>query len=283
MKPCVWPCCFGLFIFMLSPVVQATDTVKARATSASENSQNHKQQPPSTLNSVREAISKKDMDVAVALLQKMYPKQLQRGADIKRVTQWFHIFLYEDTVTSFEGALDLVTKQEAGAEEAFQKALRKEPHNRLINQTYVTYLIDHEKKDEAMTALANLTSKYPYFKVYTLYRAYIAPEQGFDGASCLSEELNNEEKDFCRYLLLRHKKPIANKKKDIEQLEKIHLPDAQFYLWEMTSNKEYLKNYLAKCRGLSDKQKRAYSVIPGVCRKQKEIETLLMESASLTE
>lgn len=234
-----------------------------------------------TLSDVRRSLEQKDADKAVSQLLSMYPRALQNDADIARVGKWLSVFLYDETVASYEKAIELAGKNEASAQEHLQKALLKEPHNKTLRQAYVAYLIDHDKKDEALQQIADAEKKYPYFKIYSIYRRYLTPEAKKAGARdlkvCQSTQLSADEMDFCRAVFFREAaiNKIKGDKKWIDEGKSLRYPDALYSLWEMTSSMEYLKHYITKCQGLTDQEKQSARLFPGVCSKVKDVEPLL--------
>ncbi len=263
----------GTLIWIVTAHAQAPATTTPAHSSAS-------------LATVRLAIEKKDMEKAVRDLKALYPARLQNAADVERVSQWMSLFLYDETVAYYEKAVELAAKNDPGAEESFRKALAKEPHNKLLQQSLITYFIDQKKMADALTAITSAESKYPYFKVFSLYRRYVQPAKTAvndkraavrDQKTCVSSPLSADAMDFCRAVLLRE--AVANKvkfdKKTVDELKSIRYPEALFSLWEMTSDVEYLKQYISKCRALSDQEKRLARLFPGVCSKVNDVEPLL--------
>jgi predicted Zn-dependent protease len=232
-----------------------------------------------SLKTVREAIEKKDVDAALKALSVMHTQKRLAEKDLVRVSDWLSIFLYEDTMATYEKALELSVLKDTTATAEFEKALRKEPNNKRLLQSYITFLINQNKKEEAEVALNDARKKYPYFRVFDLYESFLKGTGAVEPMKCNYAQLSAEEKDFCELLSLRQQSLHgAHKNKNIELAKRLAYPEAQFYLWEMTSNQEYLKKYISKCDGLSDKQRRAYSLVPGVCSKKNEVESLLTET-----
>lgn len=245
------------------------------------------QVPAPSLSSVRQAIEKKDMERAVRDLKALYPAGLQKTADVERVSQWMSLFLFDETVALYEKAVELSSKKEMSAEDYFRKALLKEPHNKVLHQSLITHLIDQKKTNEALVVIDHAEKSYPYFKVFSLYRRYLVPIKLSSEESkktiikeqrlCMSTPLSAEAVDFCRFVLLREAtgKKVKLDAKAMEDQKTILTPDALFSLWEMTSDTEYLKQYVTKCHGRTEQEKRADRLFPGVCSKVTDVEALL--------
>lgn len=241
--------------------------------------------PIQSLGSVRAAIENKDTEKAVQILKDMYPQGLQRPADVERVAQWLSLFLLDETVSLYEKAVELSTKKEASAEDYFRRALAKEPHNKILHQTLIAFLMDQSKTKDALAAIELAEKNYPYFKIFSLYKRYLVPPTGaIDDKKTLREQkncgqwaLSTEEGEFCRTVFLREvaKNRAKLDKKTLDEQRSITSPEALFSLWEMTSNMEYLKQYVTKCQGRSDQEKRSARLFPGVCSKVTDVEALL--------
>lgn len=239
-----------------------------------------------SLQDVRQLIEKKEVDQAVAQLAAMSPRQFGKDEDVARVGKWLSVFLYDDTVALYEKAIEQASKGEAAAYDQLLKAKDKEPHNKIVRQSLLAYLIDQQKTSEAQQLIEESQKNYPYFKIYSIYARYLQPQKisALDkkGASkeqklCTSGQFSLDERDFCKFVLLREASAQKLKvdKKKIEEAKGISFPDALFVLWEMTSSTEYLKQYMTKCQGLTDHQKRSARLFPGMCSKVKEVEPLL--------
>jgi hypothetical protein len=235
---------------------------------------------------VRDLIENKDVDQAVVHLLAMYPKQLNRDEDVVRVGKWLSVFLYDDTVALYEKAIEQAAKGEAAAYDNLLKAKEKEPHNKILRQSLIGYLVDQQKDSEAEQLIADSQKAYPYFKVYSIYLRYLQSGKSAqadkkaairDEKICMSAQLSEDEKDFCKFVFLREMslQKIKIDKKHLESAKKIKFPEALFVLWEMTSSTEYLKQYMTKCQGLTDQQKRSARLFPGVCSRVKDVEPLL--------
>lgn len=234
-----------------------------------------------TLYEVRQLIEKKDVDKAVSSLHSMYPKQFSKDEDVARVGKWLSVFLYDDTVAFYEKAVELAAKGESAAYEQLQKAKEKEPHNKTVRQTLLAYLIEQDKKSEAIKLLEESQKLYPYFKIYQAYALYMTGagtgDKKKDLKLCATGQFSKEEKDFCKFTLLRDfvaQKSKADAKR-IEEAKSLAFPDTLFLLWEMTSSTEYLKQYITKCQGLTEQEKRSARLFPGICSKVKDVEPLL--------
>jgi hypothetical protein len=239
-----------------------------------------------SLQSVRDLIENKEVDQAVAQLLAMHPKQLHKDEDVARVGKWLSVFLYDDTVALYEKAIEQAAKGDAEAHDNLLKAKEKEPHNKILRQSLISYLVDQQKNSEAQELITESQKAYPYFKVYSIYERYVQLEKkapadkkatAKDDKICALAQLSEDEKDFCRLVSLREMslQKIKIDKKRLETAKKIKLPEALFVLWEMTSSTEYLKQYMTKCQGLTDQQKRSARLFPGVCSKVKDVEPLL--------
>lgn len=234
-----------------------------------------------SLYEVRQLIEKKDVDKAVSSLQSMYPKHFGKDAEVERVGKWLSVFLYDDTVAFYEKAIELAAKGESSAYDQLLKAKEKEPHNKVVRQSLLAYLIEQNKKSEAQKLLEESQKLYPYFKIYHVYALYMnvesADEKKKDVKLCGSEQFSKEEKDFCKFTLLRDfaAQKLKADKKRIEDAKALAFPDALFVLWEMTSSTEYLKQYMTKCQGLTEQEKRSARLFPGMCSKIKDVEPLL--------
>lgn len=235
----------------------------------------------SQLQEVRELIEKKETDQAVTKLRALYPKQLNVPQDVERVAQWMSIFLYDETVATFERAVQLAEEKDyVGASVEFKKALAKEPHNKRIHQAYIVNLIDGGQTQEALSQIEITTQQYPFFHIFSLYGKYLGktaiPDKG-DAKECRSPYLLKEEKEFCVAVQMKR---AATQKENLRadmqtQAQKSFYPDTLFFLWEMTSRKEYLNKYIERCREESLKLKHAVRLYPEMCFRSQEVEKLL--------
>lgn len=234
-----------------------------------------------SLKNVREYIEKKDMSRAVEILAEMYPRDLQNETDIARVAKWLSVFLFDETISHYEKALELALKGDPSTGEELKKALLKEPNNKILNQMSISLALDGQRLEDASAQIQGAQKKYPYFKIFSLYKYYLKPSKVRASLKqqeiCQTQHFSDEEKDFCRAVFLREAAQLKLKldKKSLMSALSIKYPEALFSLWEMTSQGEYLKQYLAKCNGLSDKEKRQLVLFPSACTRVIEVETLL--------
>lgn len=234
----------------------------------------------SPLQEARAFIEKKDTEQAVKILRAMYPLQLKSEADVSRVSQWLSVFLYDETVASFEKAVQLSEEKNEGSSEEFKKALAKEPHNKKLHQAYIVSLIDARKESEALLQIELAEQQYPYFKIFSVYKEYLKPQlfkEKSDLRYCRAAYLLPEEREFCSAVFI---KAAAQRRETlrpeiINQGLKLFYPDVLFFLWEMTSRKEYLNKYLDKCRNEAQAIKQTARLYPGLCAKHQEVEKLL--------
>jgi hypothetical protein len=91
------------------------------------------------------------------------------------------------------------------------------------------------------------------------------------------------ELEFCQLTRLAIKAtPIEGKKRATEgELKalaaKTALPDKYYWLWVGTKNDTYQKMYLSACQNMTEKDKKSYRTIPGVCAKLQKVESQLQK------
>lgn len=233
------------------------------------------------ISDVRQSIENKESQKAVEQLQLIHSTGRLKESDVSRVSGWLSLFLYDETVATYEKALELAGKTDPRAQEELQKALAKEPNNKILHQSYIVYLIDQGKVEEARTYILGMEKKYPYFRIFSIYLRFLtkATQKATpkEQKMCSTASLSAEEKDFCRFVFIKEHLGLKLKvdKKMIAEAQQIQFSEVLFLLWEMTSNMEYLKQYITKCQTLTDKEKRSARLFPGVCSKVTEVEPLL--------
>lgn len=235
---------------------------------------------PSPLQEARVYIERKDTESAVKILEKMYPRQLKSESDVSRVAQWLSVFLYDETVASFEKAVELAEEKNEGSAEEFKKALAKEPHNKKLHQAYIVSLMDANRLSEALSHIEFVEKKYPYFQIFSIYKEYIKSDsvkEKRDPRRCKTVYLSSQEREFCVAVFI---KGAAQRRETlspevISQGLKLFYPDVLFFLWEVTSRKEYLNKYLERCRSEAQSIKQTARLYPGLCLKHQEVEKLL--------
>jgi hypothetical protein len=240
------------------------------------------QKTPS-LDTVRDLIAGKKTGEAVAILKTDSGRLLKTEKNYKDVTRWLSMFLYEDSMALYQKAEELAATDAAGALEQFEALLEKEPYNKEAITAYLSFLIDQKKFSEAKKQTDKASENFPYFGIFQVFKVLIAQAQ--DEAATLStcdkRTMTAVETELCHYAQLRGKVAVKDPKRKPTEQElknlagKTTIPDASYWLWKATQNETYLKRYVSLCRGLTEKYKKNYRIVPGLCAKMPEAENLL--------
>lgn len=234
-----------------------------------------------SLKKVRELIAEKKTEAAMEMLRADSRHILKSEKNIKDVAQWFSLFLYEESMAIFERAIDQFDKDPEKSAAEFRQLLLKEPHNKRVLQNFIVLLLDQKKYKEAKELIDRARSQFPYLYMYELYSQYLMAMEGTPltvSPQCERRGLSELEEDFCRLLRTtanwsESKAATSSERRAI--LTKNRLPEAKYWLWKSSQEENHLKSYALECERLSEKDKKNYRIIPGVCAKMAEVQNTL--------
>jgi len=240
------------------------------------------EKPPS-LEQVRDLIAAKKTAEAVGILKTDWQRLLKTEKDYHDVTQWLSIFLYENSMELYEKAEELAPTDAGGATEQFEQLMEKEPYNKIAISSYLAFLIDQKKYTVAQILLDRALLQFPYFPVFSVYKTLLLEAQDQAGATvaCDKKSMGAVELELCQlsHLVVKVKARDAKRKPSEQELKnlagKTTIPDAQYWVWVATKNENYLKRYVSLCQGLTEKYKKNYRIVPGLCAKMQEAQSQL--------
>ena len=88
--------------------------------------------------------------------------------------------------------------------------------------------------------------------------------------SCVSATLLPVEKDICFYVALMEMVAQSKAKKTtpdvVKAFQRTTVPNRHLVIWEKWQKADEKQKYLSSCRPLSDKQKKAFLMVPEFCK-----------------
>lgn len=230
------------------------------------------------LKTVKSLLAEKKSNEAIQLLKDHHKALLRSPQDRQELGRWLSLFIFEDSMAAFERAVGFSDLKPQEAESEFKKALSIEPYNKTLIQNYASFLLTQQRWKEAVGFIDEKRAEQPYMDVYNLYGIHARSQIGDKPAPpiCESKDYDEVELKYCYLVQLIVKVSSAGSKEQLDikdlraQARKIKIPEAYYWVWKGREETEDLQSYVTLCKNLSDKDKKIYKVIPGVCLKSEE-------------
>lgn len=237
-----------------------------------------------SLKTIKELIAQRKVAEASALLKEHGKEWIKTHQQRLEVNQWMSVFVTDEALGLFEKAVEKLDSDNDAAIDYLEKAIKLEPHNRVVS----TFLFSRwmaPKEAKARELLDLKIIEQPYLQIFHLYKTHLqllakgSPATMSPSPTCDAQLYDVDELDYCRLLQMiwwvkqtpQGKSNGAHAAKIIRNYsQQIKNPEAAYWLWQWSGQKEDLKIYLSKCQGLSTKDKKAYGGFPGVCLQQKQ-------------
>ncbi len=229
-----------------------------------------------TLDTVKAQFLEKNVGEAVFLLKNEHQKILKTPQSQQQVAQWLATFQYDSTLSLFEKNLDLLMVaggDQQEIEDNFRVALEREPYNTKLLSHAMAFWLSKGDFDKAREKILWAQRELPFMELYKIYGAWLALREGQPSAiklSCLSATLLPQEKDYCQLVVLQELVLASKAKKPgpevVKAFHKTKVQNRHLVLWEKWRKPEDKQKYLSSCRPLSDKQKKAFLIVPEFCK-----------------
>jgi hypothetical protein len=230
-----------------------------------------------TLDTVKNHFLEKNVGEAVFLLKNDRHKILQNPQSQLQVAQWLSTFQYDSTLSFFEKNLELLTVptvDQNEIEKNFLLALEREPYNTKLLSHSIVFWLNQTNFTKAREKIQWAKKELPFMEIYRVYGNWLGLRDSQQDAnsklSCQSATLLPGEKDFCQYVVFlelvaasKAKKPSAE---IMKAFQKTSILNRHFVMWEKWRRSEEKQKYVSSCRALSDKQKKAFLMVPEFCK-----------------
>lgn len=230
-----------------------------------------------TLDTVKNQFLEKNVGEAVFLLKNEHHKILNSPQSQMQVAQWLSTFQYDSTLSLFEKNLDLLmvpSGDQNEIEKNFLAALEREPYNTKLLTHAIAFWLNQKNFTKAREKIQWAKKELPFMEVYKVYGNWLGlrePNQEPNSKiSCQTATLLPGEKDFCHYVVLLELAAASKSKKPspevMKAFQKTSLLNRHLVIWEKWRRAEEKQKYLSSCRPLSDKQKKAFLMVPEFCK-----------------
>lgn len=234
-----------------------------------------------TLDTVKTQFLEKNVGEAVFLLKNDHHKILNNSQSQMQVAQWLSTFQYDSTLSLFEKNLDLLmvpTGDQNEIEKNFLLALEREPYNTKLLTHTIAFWLNQKNFTKAREKIQWAKKELPFMEIYKVYGSWLELREPLGASakmSCQAATLLAVEKDFCHYVLLLEIAAVSKSKKPspevMKAFHKTSILNRHFAIWEKWRRVEEKQKYLSSCRPLSDKQKKAFLMVPEFCKIDDEI------------
>ncbi len=230
-----------------------------------------------TLDTVKNQFLEKNVGEAVFLLKNDHHKILKNSQSQAQVAQWLSTFQYDSTLSLFEKNLDLLmvsAGDQSEIEKNFLLALEREPYNTKLLTHTIAFWLNQKNFSKAREKIEWAKKELPFMEIYKTYGNWLGlqdPKQEPNAkVSCQAATLLPGEKDFCLYVVLLELAAASKSKKPspevMKAFHKTSILNRHFVLWEKWRRAEEKQKFLSSCRPLSDKQKKAFLMVPEFCK-----------------
>lgn len=230
-----------------------------------------------TLDTVKTQFLEKNVGEAVFLLKNDHHKILNSSQSQAQVAQWLSTFQFDSTLSLYEKNLDLLTVplgDQNEIEKNFLTALEREPYNTKLLTHAIAFWLTQKNFAKAREKIAWAKKELPFMEIYKVYGNWLElrdPQpQPISKVSCQAANLLPVEKDFCQYVVLLELAAASKSKKPspevMKAFHKTTILNRHFVIWEKWRRAEEKQKFLSSCRPLSDKQKKAFLIVPEFCK-----------------
>ena len=225
---------------------------------------------------VKSQFLEKNVGEAVFLLKSEHGRILKDSSAQKQIAQWLSAFQFDSTLGNFEKNRELLVSQGSDIQEIeknFQLALEREPYNTKLLTHAISFWLTQKQFSKAQEKIKWAQQELPFMEIYRVYALELAlmeQKPSELNLNCASGTLLSVEKEYCELVVLRKlTKEVKTKKAPsdvMKAFQKTTIPDRHFVMWEKWKNLDEKQKYLSSCRPLSDKQKKAFLMVPNFCK-----------------
>lgn len=225
---------------------------------------------------VKSQFLEKNVGEAVFLLKNDHNKILKNPSAQKQIAQWLAAFQFDSTLGLFEKNRELLVSAGSETQEIeknFQLAMEREPYNTKLLTHSIAFWLTQKQFSKAQEKIKWAQQELPYMEIYRVYALELALMEQKPSElelNCASGTLLSEEKEYCELVVLRNLTKESKAKKApadvLKAFQKTTIPDRHFVIWEKWKNLDEKQKYLSSCRPLSDKQKKAFLMVPNFCK-----------------
>jgi tetratricopeptide (TPR) repeat protein len=233
-----------------------------------------------TMDTIKNQFLEKNVAEAVFLLKSDHQQLLKSASHQQQVAQWLSTFQYDSTLSLYEKSMDLLAAQEGDKQEAEKNvllALEREPHNTKLLTHIIAYWLGQKNISKAREKIKWAQKELPFMEIYKVYGAWLDLHEAVITQKklvCSSATLLPAEKDFCQYVYLLELVSTSKGKRAsaevMKAFQKTTILNKHAVIWKKWQNAEEKQKYSSSCRTLSDKQKKAFLIVPEFCNQDEK-------------